>query len=217
MNRNRLALAAAVALALAPAAATADILARIRFEVTDLADNPISSINVGEDFRLRALVQDLRPPGLANGVAAAYLNGDYDETLASTVATAGPGADPAIVFGSFFGFLRTGELSPAGDIVAAGAASLSLSPPGSAEQFLFHVPFQADAPGVVTFTPSFDSTPGHEVLIYLEDEALAPNEILFVSDSLTIVPEPSTLALAGMAAMVLAILFRRGRAKTPTC
>jgi hypothetical protein len=213
MTRNQFALALAMALAVPPAAARAEILARIRFEATDLANNPISSIDVGEDFRLRALVKDLRGPLAANGVFAAFLYGDYDESLVSTIATPGPGADPGIVFDSFFTIVRSGELSTPGEITAAGAASGSLTAPGLAEQFLFHVQFQADSAGLATFTPSFDDTLGHDVVLYLIDNPISEDQILFESDSLTIVPEPSALVLAAVAVVALACCGRRRGAR----
>jgi hypothetical protein len=204
-------MAIAAALLHLPATARAEILVNIRLEVTDLSNNPIGSIDVGENFRLRALVQDVRdPPSPFGGVFAAWLNATYDDSLTT------PNVPPGIVYGSFFPLVQTGDLSTPGEINGAGASSASFSPPGNAEQLLFYLDFQADSAGLATFTPFFDGTTGHEVLIYAEDDAVGEGQINFIADSLTInavIPEPAGLALGSTAAAALAWCGWRRRSR----
>jgi hypothetical protein len=206
MYRTLCVLAAAIGLLYLPTSALADIVVNIRFEVTDLSNNPISTIEAGEDFRLRALVQDVRnPPAAAGGVFAAWLNGTYDDSLAA------PHVPPGVVFDPFFPLVPTADLSTPGEINGAGAAALSLSAPGTAEQLLFYIDFEALAPGVVAFTPFFDPASGHDVLLYLGEAGVPEEQILFLSDTLTITPEPSSVVLGAGAAASLALYGWRRR------
>jgi hypothetical protein len=155
-------------------------------EAQDLAGNPITTINIDQDFKLAVFVQDVRvpPPALGSGVFAAYTNILYNADLA-TIAPS-----QSIVYGDFFNFVRTGDLNTDGQIAAAGASTTNSTPPGNARQFLYSVVVHADAAGTLTFTSSADSTPGHDTLLFLSDVATPPAEIDFGSVQLTINDTP---------------------------
>ena len=70
-----------------------------------------------------------------------------------------------------------------------GAASQSLSPPGNAPQIVWSVLATATALGTETFTPSFDSTPHQDSLLYATTTPtpLTAGQIEFESGSLQVV------------------------------
>ncbi|REK09071.1 MAG: hypothetical protein DWQ37_19645 [Planctomycetota bacterium] len=193
------------------AAAQTPALVQATMEVTDLGGNPITSIEAGGDFLLRAIVQDVRQPTPeVSGVFAAYVNVDFDPSVA--LIEPGTSLDHA----PFFNILKSGDLSVPGQITAAGGAGVSLNAPGSDPQLLWSVMIHAEAPGTTTFTPSYFSAPGEEWLLYGLDSVppFMQDQVEFVGTSLTVVPEPSTFVLASVPGALLAIVaVRRGRAK----
>ncbi len=155
-------------------------------EAQDLSGNPISSVVVGEDFKLAVFVQDLRdpPPEFGSGVFAAYVNIAYNSTLASI------DSSQSIEYGDFFNSVRKGDLSTPGQISSAGAATTNSTPPGNATQFLFSVVVHADLGGTLTFTSSFDSALGNDTLLFLSDVATPEDDITFGSLQLQILDTP---------------------------
>lgn len=170
--------------------ARAEFKAQISVVATDVFGTPIVSIEPGNPFLLQARVADVRTPTPEfQGVFAAYLNVSFDDGLAAI----DPAAD--FDFDSFFPLSRTFDVSAAGKIMGAGASSSTVSEPGEQVQHLWSVPVTAVNPGVVNFTPWFDEADGHGVLLLLETAVLPPTNIQWVGSSLTIVPEPSGVAL----------------------
>lgn len=160
---------------------------RITEIITDMSGNDITSINVGQQFKIKTVVQDVRTAPVNGGVFAAYLNSTYDSGLV-TVPFTSPGAnpDPNIVFDSDFNLVRSGVLSNQGTIATAGASRSTAPSTGQAAQLLWTVTATATASGVVTFSPSFDGTSGHDVLVIGNNDPVPSDEIEFISDSLTI-------------------------------
>ncbi len=131
-------------------------------------------------------MQDVRTPDPQfPGVFSAYLNVSYDSVLATIPQPA------TFSFDTFFGVARTFDVSSPGFISGAGASATSLSAPGNSPQNLWTVLVHASSAGVVSFTPSYDSTAGHDVLLYGRDEVLATSDVEFVGASLTITGTPS--------------------------
>ncbi len=149
--------------------------AQYTLETQDLSGNPISSVAVGEDFKLAVYVQDVRVPPevLGGGVFSAYTNILYNGSLAST------DSSQSIVYGDFFNFVRTGDLSTPGQISGAGATTTNGTPPGTDQQFLFSVIVHADAAGTVNFTSSIDTAAGHDTLLYGSDVSTPEADIDF--------------------------------------
>ena len=171
---------------------------------TDLAGNPISSVLVGQQYKLQVDVQDIRDPAPQfSGVFAAYTDISYTNAFTSV---SGP-----IVHDPFFQIVPLGNTAVAGSITGAGGASQAFDAPGNAVQHLLSILFTADAQGVVSFTPSFDALPNHDVLLYGVDNIIGVDQIQFSGSRLAIVPEPGAMALAGSACAVMGIagLVRR--------
>lgn len=147
-----------------------------RLEAQDANNVPITELAPGQDFTLVMFVQDHRPdtndPTTA-GVFSAYANVSYDTSLVSLA----PGA--TITYGSFFGIVRSGSLATAGQIIDAGASASSFTPPGSAEQLLWKVPFHVSTTmsGTATFVPSFNGVTGHDTTVYLRNTAV-PSDLI---------------------------------------
>ena len=115
-----------------------------RLETTNLTGTPISTIQSGESFLLRAFVQDMRTD--PSGVFSAYLDVTYD---ASRVTASGD-----IDYGDSFAFPDTapGKLDQPGLIDEVGAIA-GFSETGAGEFLVFSLQFTAGSTaGSVTFT-----------------------------------------------------------------
>lgn len=180
-----------------PEAPTANPLAdandviKFRMQVRNTNDQDIDVITVGQDYQIAVFVNDIRTdkPAQSNGVFAAYMNIAYDSSRSGITATphdANTGPDPGIVFDPFWTLVKRGELGTAGQIQGAGASTSTFPFTTSNEQLLFRITVHATAAGTQTFTPSFDSTSGHDTLLYLNDNPITADQIEFVSDTITI-------------------------------
>ena len=119
-------------------------LMEVKVEATDLAGSPITSVEVGDQFVLRATVQDLRLD--ATGVFAAYADVIYDPTK---VAVNGD-----ITHGALYPNGVDGDTSTPGLIDDAGGFFNCTTFPcfgDGEEELLFSVPFVATAAGTVSF------------------------------------------------------------------
>jgi hypothetical protein len=164
----------------------------VKVEATDLAGNPISEVEVGEEFLLVATVQDLRPQ--PTGVFAAYVDILYDSSL---VAVNGP-----VTHATMYRNGPDGDTSAPGLIDDAGgffAVQDCQSFPchGDGDQeLLFSVSFVALASGMVTSDvgePN-DPTPVHDTLVFGSNEPVAVEDINFIDDTLLVTaPTPADL------------------------
>ena len=200
-------LLAAVA-AIPPFSAFAQPLVAVSLEATNLSGTPITSIPAGGSFHLEAIIQDIRnPPPSYDGVFAGYLNVTYNPALVTIVPTA------TITYGPTFtpSLTPSGDLSTPGQINEIGVSSESFASPGNAPQLLWAIiPATATLAGIEIFVPSFDSTPGHDTLLYGDDSAVPASQISFIGATLTVVPEPSSMILACLAAgLAVPMLCRR--------
>ena len=141
-----------------------------RIATTDASGNPISNINVGEEYYIRGFVQDLRDD-LADsnrGVFAAYLDITYNKDLTEDKGT--------INHLSPYANGESGNLKE-GSIEGVGGYD-GLLPVGPSEFEFFNVLMTATSPGKAIFTGSPSGLlPGHEILIYGRNDGLDNNEI----------------------------------------
>jgi hypothetical protein len=195
-------------------------VATFRLQVEDLADNPISAVNLGQDFQLAAYVEDIRDPAVNfPGVWAAFMNVAYEAGLVSISSlpsvNPNPGdpgnfGDPGIEWGAYFDIgIRYGDLSTPGLIDEIGSGSLRDQPSGLGEELLWKITIHTSAVGTVTFIPSFDSNPEHESSFINPPTAFVDDDIQFIGDSVQIVPEPSSLVIALLGAIGLTGIVRR--------
>ena len=176
-----------------------------RVETTDMSGQAIDQIAVGEDFMLKGLVQDIRPQE-ADGAFSAYLDVTYNHDLVS------PGDQ--ITYGSDYENFRTAAanvFSTAGELDELGGFS-GTSPIGNSEVMLFEIPMQAVNAGIANFsTNPADELPMHEVLLYNLNDPVASDDILYMSKSLNIVPEPEASLLIIFSCLAMLAEARRRR------
>jgi hypothetical protein len=196
--------------------ALADDVAEIRLEVTDLGGTPVTSVAAGEQFLVRAVVDDLRDAGIDLGLFAAYFDLLYDRHRVSVVEDSNHRLGFDVEFGSLYGNGQTGDAMVPGIIDEAGAFQTGELPLGSGEQLLFQAAFVAntvigipdqfsvmeDSQGValdvlandlgnqgetVFRADPADASPVSDVLPFNPPEALSPAEIRFQDATLGIV------------------------------
>jgi hypothetical protein len=166
-------------------------LMEIKVQATDLTGNPITEVEVGDEFLLTATVQDLRPE--PTGVFAAYADITYDPTK---VAVAAGGE---VTPGPLYPNGVEGDLSTPGVINDAGAFFNCTEFPcfgDGDEELLFSIPFVATAAGTVTFDvePPNDPTPVHDSLLFGINGAIAVEDIDFIDSTLEVTaPTPTDL------------------------
>ena len=169
--------------------------ASVAFETTDSSGNVLTSVPVGTNFQLLAIVQDTSGHGSTGGVFQAYVDGSYDPTLASIPSDA---SAPVATFGpEFISGLNENTQTP-GSLTDIGGYS-GYQARGSAPQFtLVQIPVTTTAAGTETFTPSFAAGVQWEFIEYGDDSPLAASQITFVPASINITSgSQSAIAVSG--------------------
>lgn len=160
-------------------------LVAVRLETTSTTGVPLTSVTVGQNFNVSVYVDDLRAPALRRGVWAAYMDVEFDESLASV--------DGDFVFGSYF---DEGQNPPGGDIsniLDDDFGAHGLDPPTeTTNQLLMTIPMVANQAGVLNITTNgADNLPLRLTLLYSEEVAV--DRIDFGSASL-VISEPTVVA-----------------------
>ena len=187
-------------------------LVQIRLQTTDLSAVPISSVDVGSEFLLRVTVEDLRdvPPD-KGGVFSAYMDVAFDSAMLSVVESPANPLGFEIEFGPDYPFRLRGSIDTPGLIDEVGALG-GIFPIGKGEVTLFNVRLHANTVGMTTLASNSVEDVLNEVLVFGFGSVVLPAQIIYGSTEITIVPEPSTLALA-LSAFVgfLSFAYRRRR------
>jgi hypothetical protein len=146
-----------------------DVVANVQLQVTNLSGAPITSINVGQQFQLRALLVLTAPDGLQ--AFAGYADVQFSSLLVSPTANA---ADVGFGIGSS---VSNGLINEAGHIMYPDASGL-----------MFSKTFTATKKGTATFTAEAADLFGHEIYVTGLNDALPLSQITFGSTTLTIKP-----------------------------
>ncbi len=153
----------------------------ISLKLTDTSGVPISHITVGQDFQLRAFVQDVRVGASQPGVGAAYTDVTFNGALASS--------GPIIHSGSAdfdYGNTPTGTVS-SGLLDEAGGFQTASGPLGSGQRLLFIAPMHANAAGSTVFQADpADNLPLDDTLFFNPVTTVPVENISYGSASLTI-------------------------------
>jgi YD repeat-containing protein len=112
---------------------------RFRLETVDLAGNPVESVEVGEQFRLKVFIEDVRAEAI--GPFAGFMDVTYDPELIDVVS--GP------TFGDVFNLTPWPALLSSGQWDEVGSNTKSLTPLGPGEMQLFEGLFVAESAGTV--------------------------------------------------------------------
>jgi len=160
-----------------------DEFVRIRLETTDAAGDPIDSVPAGQPFFLDVLVSDQRVE--PQGVFAAYLSVDYDDSRVS--------ADGSISFGADFPNFRSGDASTSGLIEEVGAGSTAPLADGS-EYMLFRMPFLAETRGEATFNGNpADQLPVSQILLFGIDGPIPEENITYSGTAIDVTGPPNAV------------------------
>ena len=151
--------------------------------ILDTSGSAIDTINVGENFVLRATVEDTRfgpnedPDNLTGGVFAAFMDVAFDGALAT--------AD-SIEYGDTYDTARTGTIS-SGLIDELGGVAGSINPIGKSARTLYEVQLTATAEGELVFsTNAADQFPNSETLLFGVNDPIDPLRIRFDTASITV-------------------------------
>ncbi|QDS86552.1 putative peptidyl-prolyl cis-trans isomerase [Rosistilla ulvae] len=165
----------------------------LEMSFTDLAGNPITQLQRGDEFLLNITAIDERTFESLKGVATAYLDILYNQNLAEPVGTKltiDPTdtpediAESPFTFTSSFNDARLGSAATPGLIDELGA--FSTSPPGLVAG-LVSVHFRASNAGTLVFTGDPADGNGTDVLVHGSDDELEPSKVNFGSASIEIV------------------------------
>lgn len=156
-----------------------DPLAKIRLELTDLDGNPISAVEVGDEFLLNFYGVDGRSGLSRAGVFAAHA----DVLFNGSLVRAKPGS--AIDYAEDFTTTQSGSFAD-GLIDELGAANSKTSPTEEAESLIATVTMEAFADGNVNFHSEPADATGSETLLYGIDEEITNSETAYGSTSLAI-------------------------------
>lgn len=180
---------------------SADPIVQFRLETTDLAGIPVAQVAVGDQFQLRAYVQDVRMDAPYPGVGVAFLDVTYDAALGLAI---GP-----VVHSADYPNAPSGSTAIPGIVDEAGGLQTFPGPLGPDERLLFSVLFRADLAGIMHFASDpADVLPNHFTATW-EPVAVVPiDEIIYGSASLAIVPEPAGMALLALGGCLVALLRR---------
>ncbi|MEZ6112146.1 MAG: tandem-95 repeat protein [Pirellulaceae bacterium] len=157
-----------------------EVLAQFRLEATDEQGNPITAVNVGDEFLLNIYVEDLR--GLqGTGLFAAYLDVIAQNGLIEPVDTS------PITHATDYIISATGTVASAGVIDELGGAANSQTPFGPEERLLATVRYVATASGteVIDGDPA-DSFPASDTLFYGGTSPVPTSQISYGSESIQI-------------------------------
>ncbi len=150
---------------------------RMRLQVADLFDRPTGTLNAGEEFQLRMLVEDRRGYGLSpnelSGVFAAYMDVTWDSRLAEPLG--------GVEFTSEYMQVTNGDIRP-GLIDEIGAVATSTVGLNQEEFELASIHFRATQGGQLVFRGNpADISPQHDVLLFGETQPTPIQDIEFVN------------------------------------
>ena len=178
-----------------PGSLVGDIV-EYRLETANLDGTPVTAVGVGQEFILRAYVQDIRdddgdgdPSVDRRGIGAAFLDVLYDVNF-----TAIRGS---IRFGDEYDNATSGDTSVSGIIDEVGGLQTRLVPLGPDEVLLFEVPMIASDIGIANFvgdpadlrSENDPSTPEHDTLTFQPPEPVPLQGMRFTNTELRIVRE----------------------------
>jgi Calx-beta domain/SdrD B-like domain/Dockerin type I domain len=148
---------------------------------TDMADNPITTINVGTQFKLRTEVQDIRAAAPNPGVFSAGADVSFDSGLFSI------DTGQTVQFDPLWSLVSQSTLV-AGRVITYGAATAA--PNTNQPQFLSSVVLTATSSGTQIFTPIFDTTLDHDYSLVGIDPKLMVDEVRFEGAMLEVTAPP---------------------------
>lgn len=153
-------------------------LVAIRLEATDLANNVITQIAPGQEFKIRVYGDDKRV-FTPQGIFALYADLLFDPALAEVSTT------QTFEYGEVYQSGKSG--TPGTGIVdEVGAFSSQSSFLGPGEKFVFSVRMRALSAGALTVTSDPADTDGREIALFDRDDEVPVNQVQYGSVTLNI-------------------------------
>ncbi|GIW98701.1 MAG: peptidyl-prolyl cis-trans isomerase [Pirellulaceae bacterium] len=144
---------------------------RVLLRAVDDSGAPLTSVTVGQTFRVQVTVEDLRPAVQANGVFAAYVDLLYDPDVLE------PFGDNPISHVSPYTNDKSGSATTPGLIDELGAFSASTSPLGNDLRVLAEITFRAKAVGNTGLRLDAADDTGNDVLLFDVDEPISQTRV----------------------------------------
>jgi hypothetical protein len=146
------------------------------FDITDVNDEILSQVEVGDHFYVSMYTQDTR--ATAHGVYAAYLDLYYDTRLVTPIGA--PVNAIPFTNGSAASFTMAG-------VVDEWGVYADVNPTGSGRLLVSTIQFKALAAGTNLFgSDSADIIPLHDVLVYGATDTVKPSSIEYIASELLI-------------------------------
>jgi len=156
-----------------------EALMGIRLATVSLAGAPITTISVGQQFKVQVFVEDLRPSNDREGVFSAYMNLAFDPSVVQPIATS------PIRHVEPYNAGTSGIIS-ANQIAALGANATSLQSLGASERLFVEVTFTALAAGNAGLRSERSSDADQDIGLYSKNDAVSPDEVAFGASSFVV-------------------------------
>jgi uncharacterized secreted protein with C-terminal beta-propeller domain len=154
-------------------------LIEVRLEITDADGNPVTEVELGEQFYVNVHVKDLRDAGMATGVFSTYVDLLFNTSLATVKGE--------IDITSDYENGVSGESDRSGVNELGGFAG-SIKPLGAEERLLARVPLEAlDLGSFSVVSDPADLLPQHAAGLYGNDNSVGSRRIKFGSAAVEIV------------------------------
>lgn len=153
-------------------------LGSVTVQLLNTSNNPITTVTVGQVFKVRLIARDLRPSG--NGVGGVYADLNYNSAVVAV-----EGANPITRLNGFENG-ASGITTTLGLIDELGGFRASV--PGAEPIAFVEVTFRATAAGQANFTTDAADTTGKDFVVFGSPQAvtLAKDRIAFGNASLAI-------------------------------
>jgi hypothetical protein len=173
--------------------AAADDIVQYRIEATNINDQPIDALGVGETFKIRVFVDDLRADDGVDdgidrrGIGAGYLDLLYPFNLVSV--------SSVIDFSDDYGNAQSGDTNTPGVVNEVGALQSGADPLGANEILLFEITAVATGVGTARFVgdPADEVSenpgvpPDHDTVLFEPPNTVPIRQLRFSNDTLQIV------------------------------
>ncbi len=148
-------------------------------QLVDTNNAPITSVSVGQTFKVQVFVRDLRTS--ASGVFSAYTDLLFNSALVEPAAT----GTTSINHGEIYINATSGDTNTAGLINELGGTASSTAPLGAAQRLLAEVTMRAKAAGQITFRTESADTSGTQFLVYGLNTAIPTTALSFGTASIS--------------------------------
>jgi cyclophilin family peptidyl-prolyl cis-trans isomerase len=153
-------------------------LGRVRLQVVDLNNNPLTSLSVGQSFKLQIIADDLRDS--KTGVFAAFADINYDSALIEL-----DGATPITRLNNY-DVTPSGTTTTVGLVDELGAARNSTNASNLESVVVAEIRFKAKASGTASFSSDVPEGSGRSFLLYDLDTAVPFNRVAFGTASVEV-------------------------------